>query len=87
MQIRAVEENLRIKEIPVRAFPRPAGKSKISGNLYGSVMAGIIILTTIARLRLGALAPRLRARHLKMPDEVGRLSEAGQSPAVPGSKP
>lgn len=50
MQVRAVEEGLRIAEIPVRTFPRPAGESKISGNLLGSLKAGVIILTTIARL-------------------------------------
>lgn len=53
MQIRAVEEGLRIAEIPVRNFPRPAGVSKISGNLRGSFLAGIIILETIWRLKLG----------------------------------
>jgi hypothetical protein len=50
MQVRAVEECLRIAEISVRTFPRPAGRSKISGNLRGSLEAGIIILKTIARL-------------------------------------
>jgi glycosyltransferase involved in cell wall biosynthesis len=50
MQVRAVEERLRIAEIPVRTFPRPAGASKISGNLRGSIAAGSIILKTIARL-------------------------------------
>ncbi len=52
MQVRAVEENLRIAEIPVRSFPRPAGQSKISGNLKGSAKAGWIILKTIATLAL-----------------------------------
>lgn len=50
MQVRAVEAGLRIAEIPVRTFPRPAGESKISGNLRGSLAAGAIILKTIARL-------------------------------------
>lgn len=53
MQVRAVEEKLRIAEIPVRTFPRPAGQSKISGNLRGSLAAGIIILQTIGRHALG----------------------------------
>jgi len=52
MQVRAVQENLRIIEIPVRTFPRRAGVSKISGNLLGSFRAGVIILSTIARLLL-----------------------------------
>ncbi|MFQ3670404.1 MAG: glycosyltransferase family 2 protein [Verrucomicrobiia bacterium] len=50
MQVRAVEEGLRIAEIPVRSYPRPAGESKISGNLRGSLAAGLIILRTIAGL-------------------------------------
>ncbi|MFQ3577558.1 MAG: glycosyltransferase family 2 protein [Verrucomicrobiia bacterium] len=50
MQVRAVEEKLRIAEIPVRTFPRPAGQSKISGNLRGTLAAGAIILRTIAVL-------------------------------------
>lgn len=64
MQVRAFEEGLRIAEIPVRTYPRPAGQSKISGNLRGSLAAGAIILTTIARLRLGAPAS---GRHRKNP--------------------
>ncbi|MEX1117676.1 MAG: glycosyltransferase family 2 protein [Terrimicrobiaceae bacterium] len=57
MQIRAIEENLRVIEIPVRNFPRPAGQSKISGNLYGSVMAGLIILRTLAHLKFYGRTP------------------------------
>jgi glycosyltransferase involved in cell wall biosynthesis len=50
MQVRAVEERLRIAEIPVRSFPRTAGKSKISGTLRGTLLAGTIILRTIGLL-------------------------------------
>lgn len=50
MQIRAVEEHLRMAEIPVRTYPRPAGESKISGTVRGSFQAGVIILSTILRL-------------------------------------
>ncbi len=96
MQIRALEENLRIIEIPVRTYPRPAGKSKISGNLRGSVMAGSIILATLARLRLGQKKSGLAGdpgtagvppAPLKSPDEGGNSFDAGQRPAVPGGKP
>lgn len=52
MQVRAVEEGLRMSEVPVRNYPRPAGKSKISGNIRGSLIAGIIILKTLACLAL-----------------------------------
>ncbi len=54
MQVRAIQEGLRIAEIPVRTFPRTTGKSKISGNLLGSIAAGWIILTTIARLKIAS---------------------------------
>ncbi len=50
MQVKAVECNLRICEMPVNYRPRQGGKSKISGTISGSIQAGIIILTTLARL-------------------------------------
>ena len=50
MQVRAVEEGLKIWEIPVNYLPRQGGKSKISGTISGSIQAGIIILTTLAKL-------------------------------------
>jgi glycosyltransferase involved in cell wall biosynthesis len=50
MQVRAVEQRLRIAEIPVRSFPRITGKSKISGTLRSSMLAGTIILRAIAVL-------------------------------------
>lgn len=50
MQARAVECGLRICELPVNYLPRQGGQSKISGTLSGSVKAGTIILSTLARL-------------------------------------
>ena len=50
MQVRALQENLRICEVPVR-YRRRVGQSKISGTLGGSVRAGIKILSTLWRLR------------------------------------
>ncbi|MGK7909731.1 MAG: glycosyltransferase family 2 protein [Synechococcus sp.] len=52
MQVRAVEENLAICEIPVRYKSRQGGVSKISGSLLGSFRAGKAILGTLARLYL-----------------------------------
>ncbi|GAB4293583.1 MAG: glycosyltransferase family 2 protein [Ignavibacteriaceae bacterium] len=46
MQIRAVKNNLRIKEVPV-SYRKRIGKSKVTGTFKGSIMAGIIILKTI----------------------------------------
>jgi glycosyltransferase involved in cell wall biosynthesis len=50
MQVRAVEEGLRIAEIPVRSFERRAGSSKISGTFRGTILAGAVILRTIGVL-------------------------------------
>ncbi len=50
MQVRAIENGLRIMELPVGYFPRRAGQSKISGNLRGSIRAGWGILKMIAQL-------------------------------------
>ena len=50
MQVRAIEEGLRICEIPVSYRPRQGGKSKISGTITGSIQAGAIILTTLGKL-------------------------------------
>ena len=50
MQVRAIEEGLRICEIPVNYRPRQGGKSKISGTILGSFQAGTIILSTLGKL-------------------------------------
>jgi len=48
MQIKAVKRGLRVVEVPVRYRPR-IGRSKISGTLRGTVLAGYKIITTILR--------------------------------------
>jgi glycosyltransferase involved in cell wall biosynthesis len=52
MQIRALEERLRIREVPVSYRRRKAGVNKVSGNLVASLRAGQVILTTVFRLWL-----------------------------------
>jgi glycosyltransferase involved in cell wall biosynthesis len=47
MQARAAQLQLRVKEMPVRYRRRHSGRSKISGTLRGSVLAGVKILWTI----------------------------------------
>lgn len=49
MQIRAIEEGLGIRQLPV-PYRRRRGKSKISGNVYGIALAGYCILSTWWRL-------------------------------------
>lgn len=50
MQIRALQEGLRVVEVPVPYRPRPRGRSKISGTARGVLRAGASILYTIGRL-------------------------------------
>jgi glycosyltransferase involved in cell wall biosynthesis len=51
MQIRAIDEHLRIKEIPVSYAVRAAGENKISGNVRACIAAAYRIIVTIWRLR------------------------------------
>lgn len=48
MQIKAVRRGLRITEVPVGYRPR-IGRSKVSGTLKGTLLAGIKILWTVFR--------------------------------------
>jgi len=48
MQIKAVQQGLRIQEVPLRYRSR-IGQSKISGTLSGSIRAGFKILYTIGK--------------------------------------
>jgi glycosyltransferase involved in cell wall biosynthesis len=50
MQVRALQERLRVAEIPVR-YRRRIGRSKISGTILGSARAGRKILATMWQLR------------------------------------
>jgi len=59
MQMRAARARLRIREIPVDYRCRAAGKSKVAGNVLGSIRAGALIVRTFARL--AAELPRSRA--------------------------
>jgi glycosyltransferase involved in cell wall biosynthesis len=49
MQIKALRHGLRVTEVPVRYRKRPSGKSKVTGTLTGTLMAGYKILWTIIR--------------------------------------
>jgi glycosyltransferase involved in cell wall biosynthesis len=50
MQVRALQQGLRVVEVPVSYGVRAAGENKVSGNLKSSVRAGIKILSVIGRL-------------------------------------
>jgi len=50
MQVRALQQGLRVMEVPVSSRRRFAGENKVSGNLRASLAAGWKIIFTIARL-------------------------------------
>lgn len=52
MQMRAARDGLRILEVPVNHRRRAGGKSKVSGTLRGTFLAGTRILLTFARIAL-----------------------------------
>jgi glycosyltransferase involved in cell wall biosynthesis len=54
MQIKARRANLRVVELPVSYRRRRGGRSKVSGSLRGSVLAGAKILWTILRYRFSS---------------------------------
>lgn len=63
MQVKALQEGLRVREVAVRYRTR-TGTSKISGTLRGSLGAGVGILLTILCLRF---APGWYARRVPAP--------------------
>jgi hypothetical protein len=50
MQMRAARAGLRIREVPLPYGRRLAGRSKVAGNLRGTVRAGWRIMRTLVRL-------------------------------------
>ncbi len=52
MQMRAARADLRVLEVPVNHRRRAGGKSKVSGTLRGTLLAGTRILATFARVAL-----------------------------------
>jgi glycosyltransferase involved in cell wall biosynthesis len=56
MQARAARIGLRCVEVPV-SYRRRVGRSKVSGTIAGSFMAGVVILATIVRELFAPLPP------------------------------
>ncbi|HSB17993.1 MAG TPA: glycosyltransferase family 2 protein [Bryobacteraceae bacterium] len=52
MQIKALQQGLRVLEVPVSYRRRLAGEEKVSGNPIASVKAGAKILWTVAKLKV-----------------------------------
>ncbi len=75
MQARAARSGVRSTEVPV-SYHRRIGKSKITGTVKGTVMAGYKILTTILWVRVeGVVGPRSR-EHLPERRARGAKSHA-----------
>ena len=51
MQVKAVQRGLKVTEVPVR-YRRRIGRSKISGSVRATVLAGVLIIWTIIVLKV-----------------------------------
>lgn len=67
MQIRAIQQRLRVVEVPVDSLRRRSGRSKVGGTVRGVIGASAGILGTILRLRIGE-----RRRRAGRPGNAGR---------------
>lgn len=78
MQVRAHRCGLRVLEVPVR-YRQRIGKSKISGTLKGTVLAGCKILRTILWLRL--------AKHREHASGIPPVGATASSPLADMGQP
>ena len=62
MQVKAVQQGLRVVEVPVR-YRRRVGRSKISGTVKGTLMAGGLIIWTIVALKFFPASQARRREH------------------------
>lgn len=62
MQVKALQRGLRVVEVPVR-YRRRTGRSKISGTLKGTVLAGGLIVWTIIALKVFPARQERRREH------------------------
>jgi glycosyltransferase involved in cell wall biosynthesis len=53
MVAKAIRRGLRIMEVPVRTRPRMSGESKVTGTLWGSLLAGYHLTVTVVRYAWG----------------------------------
>ena len=79
MQMRAAQQRLRVREVPLPYRRRIAGESKVAGNLRGTLKAGGRIVATLGRTALSGKRPRLER------DGTGCLN-SGSSPIQPGGQ-
>ena len=62
MQVKALQRGLRVVEVPVR-YRRRVGRSKISGTVKGTVLAGGLIIWTIIALKVFPAWQERRREH------------------------
>ncbi len=62
MQVKALQRGLRVVEVPVR-YRRRIGRSKISGTIKGTVLAGSLIIWTIIALKVFPARQERRREH------------------------
>lgn len=65
MQMKAAFYGLKIKEVPVKYRKRKAGKSKVSGNIKGIILAGGYILFYLFLAFLMSMRKTNRRRYIK----------------------
>jgi glycosyltransferase involved in cell wall biosynthesis len=53
MVVKAIRRDLRILEVPVRTRRRMIGRSKVTGTMWGSLLAGYHLLVTVIRYASG----------------------------------
>lgn len=82
MQIRALQEGLRVVEVPVPYRRRPGGRSKISGSVRGVLRAGASILRTIGRLWWSGRRGARRGSEGRPATVGGRRGRPGRPPEV-----
>jgi glycosyltransferase involved in cell wall biosynthesis len=74
MQAKAAHSGVRLTEVPV-SYHRRVGKSKITGTVKGTVMAGWKIITTILRVRLLRPPSHGRINHRKDVESTEKCGE------------
>jgi glycosyltransferase involved in cell wall biosynthesis len=69
MMVKAARRGARLVEVPVSFHPRQAGRSKVSGTLRGTLLAGWFILGVTLRYAWGSSYSSLHLAHKSSPYE------------------
>ena len=69
MQMRAAQQRLRVREVPLPYRRRIAGELKVAGNLRGTLKAGGRIVATLGRTALSGKRPRRERDGTGLPEQ------------------